>query len=83
MPTARLTSKGQITVPRDVRKALGLRTGDRLAFRVLKDGSVLVEAESVDLLSLAGALKTPVKGVSVTDMQRAIQRGATARTRRR
>ena len=29
---ARITSKGQITVPRDIRRALGVRTGDRLLF---------------------------------------------------
>ncbi len=29
---AKITSKGQITVPREVRRALGLRTGDRLLF---------------------------------------------------
>ncbi len=29
---AKITSKGQITVPRDVRRALGVRPGDRLLF---------------------------------------------------
>ena len=29
---ARITSKGQITVPRDVRRALGVRAGDSLLF---------------------------------------------------
>ena len=32
MPAAKLTSKGQITIPRDVREQLGLRTGDILDF---------------------------------------------------
>ena len=30
---ARLTSKGQITIPRDVRRALGVRAGDKLQFK--------------------------------------------------
>jgi len=30
---ARITSKGQITIPRDIRRALGVRTGDALLFR--------------------------------------------------
>jgi AbrB family looped-hinge helix DNA binding protein len=29
---ARITSKGQITVPREVRRVLGVRAGDRLLF---------------------------------------------------
>ena len=32
MPSAKLTSKGQITIPKEVRRALGVHTGDRLAF---------------------------------------------------
>ncbi len=32
MPRATITSKGQITVPRDIRRALGVRPGDRLLF---------------------------------------------------
>ncbi len=51
MPSAKLTSKGQITIPKEVREALGLRTGDRLAFRLQQDGTVVVEAETVDLMS--------------------------------
>ncbi len=79
MPTATLTSKGQITIPKRVREALGVRTGDRLAFRVQEDGKVLMEAETVDLMSLRGVLKPTVRGVSVEDMDRAIRKGAAGR----
>ena len=74
--SAKLTSKGQITVPIEVRKALGLRTGDRLAFRLHEDGTVGVEAETVDLLSLRGALRPKVKGVTVEAMKEAVRRSA-------
>jgi AbrB family looped-hinge helix DNA binding protein len=37
----RVTSKGQITIPANVRKHLGLRTGDRVEFRCEKNGTVL------------------------------------------
>jgi antitoxin PrlF len=74
MPSAKLTSKGQITIPREVRDALGLQTGDRLAFRVRKDGTVQVEAETVDLMSLRGVVRPRVKGVTVEAMNEAIRR---------
>ena len=35
---ATLTSKGQITIPKSVRDALGLKEGDRVLFRVPKGG---------------------------------------------
>lgn len=76
MPAATLTSKGQITVPKPVRDALGLRTGDRIAFRIAAGGQVTVEAETVDLASLRGSVVTQVRGVRLKEMQAAIQRGA-------
>lgn len=55
--SARLTSKGQVTIPGPVRKALGLRDGDRVVFRV--DGERAVLARTPDLLSLAGSIAVP------------------------
>jgi len=75
MPSAKLTSKGQITVPKEVRKVLGLETGDRLAFRIRGDGTVVVEPETVDLMSLRGSVRTAVKGVTVEAMDDAIRKG--------
>ena len=79
MPTATVTSKGQITIPREVRQALGLRPGDRVAFRLRDDGTVAVEPETVDVRTLRGSLKSRVHGVSVADMDRAIRRAAARR----
>jgi len=42
MPTAKLTSKGQLTVPKSVREALGLRTGDSIDF-VRENGGFRIE----------------------------------------
>ena len=74
MPSAKLTSKGQITIPKEVREALGVQTGDRLAFRIRDDGTVLVEPETVDLMSLRGSVRTVVKGVTIRSMDEAIRR---------
>jgi antitoxin PrlF len=51
---ATLTAKGQVTVPKAVREALGLRQGDQLAWE-LEDGSVRVRAITpLDLAYLKG-----------------------------
>ncbi len=55
--TARLSSKGQVTVPRAVREALALQVGDRLVFRV--EGDHAIVARTADLLALAGSVSVP------------------------
>jgi antitoxin PrlF len=55
--SARLTSKGQVTVPRSVREALGLCAGDAVIFRVEGDHAVI--AKTPDLLALAGSVIVP------------------------
>lgn len=54
MEVATLTAKGQVTVPKTVREALGLRQGDQLSWE-LEDGSVRVRAVApLDLVYLQG-----------------------------
>ena len=76
MPKATITSKGQITIPKEVRQALALAAGHRVSFQVREDGVVEMRPETVDLMSLFGAIKPRVKGVSVKDMDDAVQRSA-------
>lgn len=52
---ARVTSKGQVTVPKAVRDALGIKDGDELVFRV--EGSRAVLARTADFLELAGTVQ--------------------------
>lgn len=54
---ARVTSKGQVTVPKAVREALGIKEGDEVVFRV--DGNRAVLARTPDLLDLAGSIRVP------------------------
>ncbi len=51
---ARLSSKGQLTVPKSIREALGLHEGDAVVFRV--EGGHAVLARTPDLLELAGSV---------------------------
>jgi antitoxin PrlF len=77
MPYSTVTSKGQITVPKAVRERLALQPGDRLSFVIHDDGTVTVEAETVNLASLKGIVKSAGRHVSVEQMDDAIKRGAT------
>ena len=74
MPRATITGKGQITLPRAVREVLGVGYGDRVAFHIHEDGTVTIEAETVDLRALRGVIKSDVKGVTIEDMDAAIRR---------
>jgi antitoxin PrlF len=55
--TARVTSKGQVTVPKAVRDALGISEGDQLLFKV--EGNRATLARTADFLSLAGSITVP------------------------
>ena len=61
---ARVTSKGQVTVPKAVRDALGIKEGDKLVFRVEGDRAVL--ARTADFLDLAGSVAVPAAKRSAT-----------------
>ena len=54
---ATVTSKGQVTLPKAVRDALGLKTGDEILFRIHKDRAVL--AKVPDFLGLKGSVPIP------------------------
>jgi antitoxin PrlF len=79
MAAATITSKGQLTVPKEVRTALGVGPGDRLAFRIHEDGVVTVEPEKLDLQSLRGSNRTKVKGVTIEAMNEAVRVSASRR----
>lgn len=74
MSTSTVTSKGQTTIPKDVRKRLNLHPGDRLEFVIDEDGRVLVLPASVDAAELAGMLKRPAKTVTVAEMNQVIRK---------
>ena len=76
MPTSKMTSKGQVTVPQEIRRRLGIQPGDRLLFTVRDDGVLEVQPETGDLMALAGSLKPRVQGVTLDDMNEAIAKGA-------
>lgn len=72
MAASKVTSKGQITIPKAVRAALGVEAGDRVEFVVRDDGVVEMVARTRPLLSLAGVLGERRLGVTAEEMDAGI-----------
>jgi len=87
---AKVTSKGQVTIPKSVRDALGLHKGDELLFRVLTDrrsgrsstGTRAIIAKTPDFLDLAGSVTVP-SGKRGTPWDEVLRRTRSERTGRR
>ncbi len=79
--SARLSSKGQLTVPRAVRDALSLEEGDEVVFRV--EGERAVIARSPDLLAMAGSVSVPAakRGTAWNEVLRQTRRRRAAARR--
>jgi antitoxin PrlF len=75
MATATLTSKGQTTIPKNVRDHLRLQAGDRIEF-VLADNAVILRPATRKVTDLKGFLPKPAKPVSLDDMDAAIRHRA-------
>ncbi|ABM39951.1 AbrB/MazE/SpoVT family DNA-binding domain-containing protein [Polaromonas naphthalenivorans] len=65
MSQSTLNSKGQITIPADIRRALGLVDHDRLTLTLMPNGTVLLRAKNKSILDLKGMLPT-ASGISVS-----------------
>ncbi len=80
MTTATLTSKGQITIPVAVRKALGVDAGDRVEFVEIVPGRFEFIAATRPVTALKGMFGKARKAVSIEEMNAVIaRRGASAK----
>ena len=74
MSTATVTSKGQITIPKEIRKLLQVEEGDRIDF-VIEGARVVMRKPGRSLRSLKGLLyRKGRKPVTIEEMDRAIAR---------
>jgi len=65
-----MSIKGQVTIPRDVRERLGLQAGDKVAWSLLSNGTVVVRPKTRRLADLVGMLTRPGQpGVTVDEMR--------------
>lgn len=76
MSISMMTSKGQTTIPIDIRTYLGVHTGDKLEFFISEQGDVIVAPLTGDVTKLKGFLPKPKKKVSIEDMNKAIAKRA-------
>lgn len=70
MSEVTLTRKGQVAIPADIRKALGLSAGERVVLTRLGDGTTVIRAKTRSIMELKGLLK-PSRGkrsVAVDDL---------------
>ena len=83
MPSATVTSKGQVTIPKEVRDALAVEAGDVLDFQRNADGTFRLQARKTHASELAGSLGPKVaRRVSLAEMDAAIAEGAGSEVRR-
>ena len=76
MPRSRITSKGQITLPKTIRDALNVGEGDAVSFIMRDDGTVTVEAVVVDVRDLFGTVRTKIRGITIEQMKDTVRRAA-------
>jgi antitoxin PrlF len=72
MPSASLTSKGQITIPIEVREELGLKAGDRIEFVKGEGGRFFMQPKKGSIMNLRGMFKWTGKPVTLEEMDEAI-----------
>jgi antitoxin PrlF len=76
MATSTITSKGQTTIPGEIRRHLKLRAGDRIEFVVESDGKVVLVPATVDVRELKGLLAPAPRRVTLEEMDAAIRKRA-------
>jgi antitoxin PrlF len=72
MATAAVTSKGQITIPIEVREELGLKAGDRIEFVKGEEGRFFIQPKKGSIMNLRGMFKWTGKPVTIEEMNEAI-----------
>jgi antitoxin PrlF len=76
MAVSTITSKGQTTIPGEIRRHLKLKPGDRIEFVVEADGKVVLVPATVDVHELKGLLAPAPRRVSLEEMEAAVRKRA-------
>ncbi len=73
---ATLTAKGQITLPKPLREALHLKTGDRVLFEALENGAYLITPITTNVQALKGCVSYQGAPKTLQEMEDAIAANA-------
>ncbi len=73
---ATITAKGQITLPKPLRKALHLKTGDRVLFEEMEDGAYIITPITTDVQALKGCVSYQGAPKTLHEMEEAIAENA-------
>ncbi len=73
MKSSSLTSKGQVTIPHELREALQLHPGDRLGFELV-DNKIFIFKQTNDISHAFGMYKVNKK-ITDADIQKSIEKG--------
>lgn len=76
---ATITSKGQVTIPQEVRDRLRLRSGQKVRFAIEDENRAVITPASPRLSDLAGILGKPKRTATLEEMDEAIRNGAVER----
>jgi len=76
MPSATVTSKGQITIPVKVRKALGLKPGIRVDFYEIGNGEFAFRAKTGSIMEMEGCIPRLDHTVTIEEMNEAVRNHA-------
>lgn len=79
MSTATVTSKGQVTIPLDVRNAMGITAGDKLEFVKMENGHFAVFPQTNSVKALKGIIRKLDRPVSIEEMNEAIADAASGK----
>jgi AbrB family looped-hinge helix DNA binding protein len=79
MTVATMTSKGQLTIPADVRRKLRLRAGDKVRFEDAEDGSVRLVRKGGDIREAKGMFGPADRTVTLEEMNEAVARAVRER----
>ena len=82
MKTSRLTVKGQVTLPQELRRRFNLGPGSRVAFEEDADG-IKVRPVRETILNWGGSLRSPQAALSDAEIRHRVKKAVAARTARK